>query len=230
MGGHGDNLVGHIILVQFHTLDAFAAAVLYVICIGRHTLDITVGREADHDILDRNQIFIFHIGRCINDFGTAGIAVLVLDGKQFFPDNIQNTAVIGQNILVICDLDQNRFCCRAGCKLFDESANEIGVLCPDVEIFLSFQVIQKPPAFAKIISSPDLSGRNIFSIFNRDVKILLTLHSSSLDNTLSSDDTFFSFIASSLIFFRPAGVNPRSRQIVSACEFRFMISFKAGRN
>ena len=157
MCGHGDELVNDIILVQFHTLDSLAAAVLHAVVIGCHALDISVGGEGNDNILHGDQIFVFHICRSIDDFASSRICELIFDLKEFFLDDCLDSFVMRENILIICDLFKefrifplNSFSFQSGepSKLHIENGLSLD--------FIEIEAVHKPRhGFIGILGIPD---------------------------------------------------------------------------
>ena len=106
MCGHTDRLVDDIVFVQAHAPYTSAAAVLHTVGIGGDPLDISVLGYRDDDIFDRDQVFVFHVCPGIDDLTASLITVFILDLGQFILQDLFNTCMVGQDILQVCDFDQ----------------------------------------------------------------------------------------------------------------------------
>ena len=86
-----------------HTDDTFAAAVLGAVGVRRHTLDVTGIGNGYHATVSGNKVGNIKIAVIHGDLGTPGSGIFFLDLQQFFFDDRNSFAVIGDQTVEIFD-------------------------------------------------------------------------------------------------------------------------------
>ena len=102
MGRTGNQLFDEVILVDTHSLDATAATVLGLEFVNWQPLDVAVVGESNDNIFLFNQVLVFDIGDVADlQFSPPLVAKLTLDLHQFVIDDLMNSFIVGQDVLVI---------------------------------------------------------------------------------------------------------------------------------
>ena len=92
-----------VVLALLHAGDTSAAAVLSLVGRNGHTLDVAAVGVGDYVFLYGDKILHVHLAADVFDAGAALIAELILYLLHLFDHYLQDTAVVGKDILEICD-------------------------------------------------------------------------------------------------------------------------------
>ncbi len=103
IGGH-KQILDKIFIECLHALNPFAAAVLALDIVDRHSLDIAEPRHGNHNIVVRDQILHIDVKFVVADGCPPVISVFVAYHKNFITDNSEQHLLIGENFFEACDL------------------------------------------------------------------------------------------------------------------------------
>ena len=99
-----EQLVDEILVLDRRRLLAAPAAPLGAVIGQRLGLDVAAVRERHHHVLRRDEVFDTEFLRVQHDFGTALVAELVADGRQFADDDFGDALRTGQDVEQVEDL------------------------------------------------------------------------------------------------------------------------------
>jgi len=94
-----------VLVLRLHADDAFAAAVLRAVGVGRNALDVTGVRNGDHTAVARNQVGDVEVRIVDGDFRAARIVVFGLDFDQLLADHTEPHLAAGHQFAQVVDPD-----------------------------------------------------------------------------------------------------------------------------
>ena len=93
----------NVLVAPCHTGDASAAALLQLVGVVRHTLDIAELRHCDDAVLLRDQILDIDLAGYRADLGTSGIGILVADLQRLFLDDLKTSCFVFKDLVEFLD-------------------------------------------------------------------------------------------------------------------------------
>ena len=103
MGGRHEQVLNEVVVLQVHTLHAFAAALLLAIGSDRETLDVACLRNRDDHLLVGDQIFDVQLFCLVGNTRFARRTELLLDLQHFLFDDFVHQAFVREDATVIVD-------------------------------------------------------------------------------------------------------------------------------
>ena len=105
MGRCDEHLVYNVLFTLLHAEHALAAALLCLVCIKSHTLDVADVCICKYAVFLRNKIFNIDLTAYVFDRSTSFITVFLSDNSKFFPDDLLDLAFISKYCIVLSYLD-----------------------------------------------------------------------------------------------------------------------------